>query len=254
VALLLGTGITDYLDVLLETQTGEAGELLRSALARTAGEWDLCDFQSLPSNSPLLASTVRGKARVDVRQQDVCPVLSLPARAEELPGPISRHQWENYRYYRRRAERRAHLQVQTANEETVGDCLDVLLQLHRARWTERGCPGVLADERVESFHKEAAAGLQALGVLRLYVLRLNGRPAAALYACLWKRRFYYYVGGFDPSFRQVSPGTLLIGHAVQEAVREGADIFDFLRGQESYKYLWNARDTFTYRLQIRPTA
>jgi hypothetical protein len=45
---------------------------------------------------------------------------------------------------------------------------------------------------------------------------------------------------------RLSPGTLLIAHAIEEVIREGAAIFDFLRGQERYKYFWGAGDAWSF--------
>jgi CelD/BcsL family acetyltransferase involved in cellulose biosynthesis len=44
---------------------------------------------------------------------------------------------------------------------------------------------------------------------------------------------------------------ILIGHAIEEAAREGARDFDFLRGQEAYKYEWGAQDRWNCRRSIR---
>ncbi len=64
---------------------------------------------------------------------------------------------------------------------------------------------------------------------------------------------YYYLGGFDPDYAALSPGALLVGHAIEAAVREGAVAFDFLRGREAYKRRWGARDTPTYCRRLRQT-
>jgi CelD/BcsL family acetyltransferase involved in cellulose biosynthesis len=70
-----------------------------------------------------------------------------------------------------------------------------------------------------------------------------------------QRRCYYYIGGFDPRFAALGPGTLLIAHAIEQARLEGAAAFDFLRGAEPYKYRWGAasRPTFQLLLRHRPT-
>jgi CelD/BcsL family acetyltransferase involved in cellulose biosynthesis len=62
---------------------------------------------------------------------------------------------------------------------------------------------------------------------------------------------YFYIGGFDPDRAALSPGALLLGHAIEAAVREGAVAFDFLRGREAYKLRWGARDTHTHRRRLR---
>jgi len=58
------------------------------------------------------------------------------------------------------------------------------------------------------------------------------------------------LSGFDPKFASISPGTLLIGHAIEQAMADGSQAFDFLRGVERYKYLWGAHDTATYRRSV----
>ena len=81
---------------------------------------------------------------------------------------------------------------------------------------------------------------------------MAGRIIAALYGFHHATRTYYYLGGFDPEFKQYSPGTILIAHAIAEAIREGATEFDFLRGREDYKYRWRAVDRIIYRKRIKP--
>jgi CelD/BcsL family acetyltransferase involved in cellulose biosynthesis len=66
-----------------------------------------------------------------------------------------------------------------------------------------------------------------------------------------QRRWYDYIGGFDPQFSSLSPGSLLIGHAIEQAEAEGAAHFDFLRGAEAYKYRWGAVDEPMFTLVLR---
>jgi CelD/BcsL family acetyltransferase involved in cellulose biosynthesis len=37
-------------------------------------------------------------------------------------------------------------------------------------------------------------------------------------------------------------GAISIGYAVERAMQSGCHAFDFLQGQEPYKYTWGARD------------
>jgi CelD/BcsL family acetyltransferase involved in cellulose biosynthesis len=138
-----------------------------------------------------------------------------------------------------------------ADEGTVEGWLEELFRLHGCRWTGRGEAGVLASEDVRAFHRQAARGLLARGALRLYALTVGGRVAAMYYGMSDHRRAYAYLGGFDPGFRVLSPGSLVIAHAIAEAVREGAREMDFLRGQEAYKYAWGARDRSHSKLTLR---
>jgi CelD/BcsL family acetyltransferase involved in cellulose biosynthesis len=132
--------------------------------------------------------------------------------------------------------------VAIENDWPADAFLDLLFELHRERWERRGESGVLDDRRVQAFHRAALPGLQAAGVARTLALTIGGRPVAAYYGFAWGSRAYAYLGGFDPSFEEASPGALTIGAAIQAAANEGASEFHFLRGGESYKYAWGARD------------
>ena len=124
------------------------------------------------------------------------------------------------------------------------------VHLHRQRWAARGEPGMLA-EPLLAFHGEVARRLQQDGLLRLYVLYLGRDPAAAFYGFHAMRRTVYYLGGFEPRFARYSPGALVIGHAVEQAIVEDhAAELDFLRGAEAYKYAWGAVDEPVHRLVL----
>jgi CelD/BcsL family acetyltransferase involved in cellulose biosynthesis len=66
-----------------------------------------------------------------------------------------------------------------------------------------------------------------------------------------KGQAFFYLSGFDPLWARYSPGNALVGAAIAQAAREGATRFDFLRGQEAYKYRWGAADRPTLRLTLR---
>jgi CelD/BcsL family acetyltransferase involved in cellulose biosynthesis len=245
---LLGAGITDYLDVLVESEAAEeAPSAIADHLAAGGGTWARCDFDQLPADSVLLdlpdhpewARTVGGAAP--------CPVLRLAAGWESVPA----RQRRNIRRSMGHARRQGAVEITRAEPESLDSFLADLFRLHGARWTARGASGVLAGDALAAFHAEAARGLLALGALRLYRLSIGGQAAASVYAFTAKQRAFLYLGGFDPQWEHLSPSGLLIAHAIQEAAQEGVRSVDFLRGQEAYKYFWGAQDSPTYHVQIR---
>lgn len=254
--LLLGTGNTDYLDVLIapEHRPDALAAILRSVRERRP-DWDICELHQLRAASPLWEFDRPGDEMLRrSTTRDVCPVLELPDGAGSLEDCLPPEQWRKWRYYQRRAERAGTVMIETARAENWEELFDALLRLHQARWGARELPGVLADNAVQAFHRAVAAALLAEGMLRLSALRLDGRIIAAFYGMCHARRTYYYLGGFDPQFKKLSPGMLVVGQAIDAALREGCVEFDFLRGAEPYKYAWGARDrpTFTLCLQRRP--
>ena len=90
-------------------------------------------------------------------------------------------------------------------------------------------------------------------MLRLYRLVIGRKLMAVYYGFAHGGRAYAYLGGFDPDEPRLSPGALIMLHAIEAAIDEGATEFHFLRGGESYKYAWGARDRWnTARTLRRP--
>jgi CelD/BcsL family acetyltransferase involved in cellulose biosynthesis/glycosyltransferase involved in cell wall biosynthesis len=247
---LMGGGVSDYQDGVFDKEFApRAIETAIDWIAANRGSWDIGEFDLLPDFSPLVHCRFSAEWIFELAPAAACPALALDAAGSS--GAIPARQRANLRYYRKRAERIGAVEIQAATAATLAESLDIFFSLHRKRWAERGAPGVLADPAVERFHRAAAPALLNLGVLRLYVLRIAGRAAAALYGFQHRRRAYYYLGGFDPEFKAASPGALLLGHAIEQATAEGAREFDFLRGREAYKYFWGAKDRETYNVTIR---
>ncbi|MBV9008010.1 MAG: GNAT family N-acetyltransferase [Verrucomicrobia bacterium] len=230
--MFIGAGVSDELDILAEEQFRDiaAGVFLRELRTQP----NVCEFVPLPESSPL--------AR-DASFFDVAPALNL---ADPLPASLR----QNIRYYRRRAQKLGPLAFERAQEGNFDELFRALLHLHRLRWQEREQRGVLHDRDVQHFHFHAARALLRRGILRLYALRLGVNIVASFYGFLHAGRMMYYIGGFHPEFEQLSLGTLLIAHAIDEAKREQAREFTFLRGAERYKYLWGASDRRLFSLRL----
>lgn len=241
---LLGNGITDYLDFLVEPgMEAHAVRAVFDHLVSSHDDWDACDFADLRPGSPLLRAALPEGLRALAEPGAVCPVLALPAGS----GPNLRR---NLRRYRERLSRAAAPVAFETARENYGETLEALFRLHRERWRARGGPGVLDTADIRDFHRAVAAGFASRGRLRLYSLRAAGEIVAAIYAFAARGRVYLYSGGFDPKLRNFSPGALAIGYAIEDASREGFRELDFLRGGESYKYQWGAQDTRNYKLLV----
>ena len=52
-------------------------------------------------------------------------------------------------------------------------------------------------------------------------------------------------------FREHSPGWVLLGYVLQWATENGIEEFDFMRGDEEYKYRFGAVDRYVMRMQIQ---
>ncbi|MBV9108691.1 MAG: GNAT family N-acetyltransferase [Gemmatimonadetes bacterium] len=251
----LGNGISDHLDLL--AAAGRERDAAAAMLAHLAAseDWDTADFRDLPADSPLLRCPLPRGVAGETDDEEPCPVLVLPRSFEGLDSVIPPEHFKKLCYYRRRLKRDFAVRFETVTDEAaLGEHFDALVRLHGARWAARGEPGVLDDPRIVAVHRESASARLAHGRLRMYGLRLDGRIAAVWYGFAAKGRVHYYLGGFDPALDRYSLGTVMVGHAIEQAVRDGAEEFDFLRGREPYKYAWGATDRTQRRLRLHRTA
>jgi len=235
----MGVGISDYFDVLLAPGLPpDAADLLLAA-ALGAGGAPRCDLPELVSGARLRTVSPPSGWREEAWGGPPCPVLRLHPQPE-IPKGMQR----DLRQARNRAKRRGGWEIVRAGDADPTPLLEVLVRLHGARWRARGKPGVLADCHVLGFHQHAAPALLRADLLRLEAVRLRGAVAAVIYALLGKERIYFYLSGFDSAFSFESPGTILLGHMIEQAAREGRHEAHFLRGGEAYKYAWGGVDRF----------
>jgi CelD/BcsL family acetyltransferase involved in cellulose biosynthesis len=156
----------------------------------------------------------------------------------------------NLRRYRRRAEKISELAFESASEKNFDEFFNTLIDLHCARWNRLNEPGVLCESTTRRFHMQAHARSFDAEYRAFMRCALMAGSWPAFMHCSAAGKCVSYIGGFDPHLAQPSVGTLAIGHAIEEAKREGAGTFNFLRGAERYKAYWGADDHYVYSRKL----
>ena len=243
----LGTGVSDYVDILIEPGLERAvGDALMSALFVQPGCTRI-ELDELMPNACAHALAAPAGSTIRDERASPCPVLELATDPRRHGPQLPPRKREHLDLARNRARRRGVVEFLDTKEVPQETLFAALIDLHRARWQARSQPGVLADQNVRAFHRRAIARLAGEGVVRLYGLRIAEKLAAVYYGFTDRRRAYVYLTGFDPAFSFESPGTLLLGHVITASWQRGIREFHFLRGGERYKYTWGAVDRFNGR-------
>lgn len=249
----LGIGLSDDLDLLVAPDAGPGVEAeMLDALSGVAG-WDALSLEELAPGAAALGWAAPPGWRDDVAAQSRCPALAWGDDAADPGAVVPPGKLRKLRMARHRAARRG-AAVEAATPSTAPAHLDALFRLHAARWESRGEAGVLADASVQAFHREATPRLAAAGLLHATLLRIEGRVAGVFHGLRRGRTLHAYLGGFDPAFAFESPGTVLMGHALDAMMAGGAGTLSLLRGEEPYKYEWGAVDRINSRRLLRRTA
>jgi CelD/BcsL family acetyltransferase involved in cellulose biosynthesis len=241
----LGIGISDYCDILIDpVLEQETGAAIVAAVGRMSG-WESWEMPDMLEHASALKLPVSAEWRGSTSQASVAPVVALPESTEALAGSIPP--------LRRRQVRRARREAAKIGEidwKASDTLLPELVRLHTLQWTGRGMSGVLSDERVLRFHAHAVPKLAEKNLCRFYALLIGKTMVAVYYGFIDRGRAYAYLTGYDPAFADQSPGLILVEHAMEQAIREGAREFHFLRGGEAHKYEWGATARWNTRREF----
>lgn len=225
-----------------------AESLVAEALAMDG--WETWEMHGLAEDSgwvePLQRAAKHAGLDAEQRRQDVCPRVRLGGTYEDylaaLPGKL-RH--EIRRKARRLEAATGPYTVRESSPETLDADLERFFAMHRSA---EGQKGKFLHEGMASFFTGLAASLQNFGRLRLHFLEVSGETLAGTYAFSWHGVWSVYNSAYDHSRRDLSPGMVLMAETVRVATEEGCEVFDFLRGDEPYKYRFGASDAVLVQL------
>lgn len=206
-----------------------------------ASHHDGAHLAQIPADNLLIGFAQNSGWQISLSEK--CPVLVFPNSWEEYLKMLGKNMREQIKRYPRRLEKEFTVEyslAQTQDEVKIG--LHDLFRLHGQRWRARGQTGVLATPRRQRFHRAVCLSFLKRGWLRLWTLRCNGKAVCVLLNYFYNGRYYFFIGGFDPEYSRWSVGVCLFSRVFQRAIEEGAREFDFLKGEEEYKYRYGAQN------------
>lgn len=239
-----------HLDVLADPSIREhvAGAFV-AHLFRNGREWDVLDLGDLVAGSTL-GTHVRD---LPGRRWDcpgmVCPYVTLPDDWETYRRGLTKKVRRNLTYFPALLERehpaRAHVRL-VDEPEALQAGIDSLVEMHLRRRADT----TFLEESFVRFHRELAATALAGGWLRFHELAVDDRVIAIIYCFQGGDTVYAYQSGFDLDWGRYSPGRQIAAHAIRSAMDEGARVFDWMQGNDDYKYEWTDESRVDYRLLL----
>jgi CelD/BcsL family acetyltransferase involved in cellulose biosynthesis len=166
----------------------------------------------------------------------------------------------NLRRDLRRAQRRlaSHGSVRfDVGEESDGleERLEEVFRIESSGWKAEHGTAIASRPETRLFYHEVARWSAGRGVLRLAVLRVDGRAVAFHYALEEHGIYYPLKGGYDATFARCSPGKLVIQATLSRAFSLGLRRYELLGDQAPYKFSWASDARELVRLDaFAPTA
>jgi CelD/BcsL family acetyltransferase involved in cellulose biosynthesis len=245
-----GTDVADYLDLIaVAGREEEVWKALLPVLAEgPAPSLDLRPIPAASSTPGLLASLAESAGltfRVAVEER--CPVIELPGSWDAYLAGLSGKDRHELRRKLRRAEASKPRVEVARTPAAMAALMDGFIALHRRSKVGKAR---FMDEAMEVFFRDVGRELSRAGLAALWMLWLEERPAAALFCLEQAGAVSLYNSGFDPEARALSPGVVLIARTIEDAIARGFVRYDFLRGEEPYKYGFGAAATEVLRVTL----
>nr|BAL53197.1 hypothetical conserved protein [uncultured Chloroflexota bacterium] len=244
--------IADYLDFIVPSPLAAA--FLRGLLdfLDRAADWQALHLYNLPQASPsralLHVEAERRGWKYEEAIYQPAPYIPLNGDFEAYLAGIEKKQ----RHEIRRKLRRAAEYPLPVRWRLIGPQDDLEAAMHTLfdlmRQDEEKAR--FLTPAMESQLMGIAQAAHLAGWLHLSFLEIGGKAAAAAFNFDYRNRLWGYNSGVSLEFRELSPGWVCLAHVLQWACTYGRSEFDFMRGNEEYKYRFGARDRYVMRLSL----
>jgi CelD/BcsL family acetyltransferase involved in cellulose biosynthesis len=252
--LLIGSiEISDYLDLIvrMDDHAPFITGLLDFLASSLTGNWSGLDWYNLPDSSPTLAalkaeSTQRGWTHLEEMYRPT-PRIALNGDFDEYLERVEKKQRHEIKRKMRRAEasgRGVRWYISDLNDvESEIDSFLGLMEHDEAK------AGFLHDAMREQM-KAIIRAAHENGWLWLAFLEADGQRIAANLNFDYNNKLWGYNAGVNRAFMDLSPGWVLLGNVLQWACENKRTEFDFMRGDEEYKYRFGAVNQYVMRAKL----
>jgi CelD/BcsL family acetyltransferase involved in cellulose biosynthesis len=247
---------SDYLDwIAVRGREREVFTAMLDALDQS-DTWDAIDLWNVPEASLTRAlllelSAARGWTLRDEKQV-VCPIIQLPATFDDYVQNLDKKERHELRRKLRRAEATEGVawyaitgQDQTHDLDEAAEAFIALMMKSRSDKSD-----FMTDDMRRFFHQMIHATHDG-GFLHLAFLEVNGVKVATYLSFDYNQKRLVFNSGLETEgFQALSAGIVLAARLIDEAIQLGYREFDFLRGDEKYKYQLGAKDTWIYHVRV----
>ena len=250
ISFLGSTDLVDYHDFL---SAGRPDPRSVEAIARAVDEMpgvDSIRFQSIPGNSATITGFRESAEKlgweVEIKQEDVAPRIELPASWDAYLGALRKKDRHELRRKLRRLEAAGEMrQIELSRPDDVEAAMDDFMVLYRMSTTDKA-EFMTADR--ERFFRTVAVALARDCTTRLSFLEIDGEKVAVSLSFVCGGVRYLYNSGYNPARSSLSVGFLNHALTIKRSIEEGLRVFDFMRGDEAYKYHLGGVDRAVFAL------
>jgi CelD/BcsL family acetyltransferase involved in cellulose biosynthesis len=252
--LLIGSiEISDYLDLIVrESDISPFLSGLIDFLASSLNDdWSAIDLYNLPDASPTLATLkADSEGRGWSYHEEIyrpTPRIPLNGSFEDYLMNIDKKQRHELRRKMRRADESGRVRFHVVDKDAnIEPELESFFQL---MVQDPGKAEFLHDAMREQM-SQAIRAAHKQGYLWLAYLEVDDVKAAATLCFDYRNKLWGYNSGVSFDFKDISPGWVIMGQTIQWCCENGRYEFDFMRGDEEYKYRMGGVNKYVMRARV----
>ncbi len=243
--------VCDYLDFVVTpgVEKDFFGAVLDDLKQRGIGKLDLSCLRPESTTLTHLVNFARDRGYDAVsKPEDVSVEMPLPSSFDEYLETLDTKQRHEVKRKLRRLQEAGKVEYRVLEDSAaVRQGMDIFFKL----FTEsRSDKAVFLTSQKESFFRSLAETMTAIKVLKMGILELDGLPTAMILYFDFKGGAYLYNSGYDPRYDSLSVGLMSKVHCIEECIRAGRKKYDFLKGNEIYKYRLGGKEVTLSNCQI----
>lgn len=181
---------------------------------------------------------------VKLKKRHTLPLLKLPASWDEYLDSLSPKKRHELRRKLRKAKG-----AETKKLE-AGE-INKLFKLMESSSPEKK---KFLSKEMKSFFKEIALYFEKEGLLRLMGSFYRGKIIGMLFCFQSQGTIYVFNTGYNPDFSKLSPGFISFALDIKNAIDEGINYYNFLRGEERFKFELGAQRIYSWKIKSLKSA
>jgi CelD/BcsL family acetyltransferase involved in cellulose biosynthesis len=237
----------DYCKLYLHKDYNERSLLkeITKQIHNNSNEWDMLLLLNMNSGNNftfLLEDTLKKYSNTTIykEQNTITPYLIY----KDYDKKIIRKEYRNRARRERNLEKDHEIEIKI-NEPFNQNVWDSLVAYHKDTWKR----SVFNEKRISDFYMSLIPQIEKQGQLEFSYLKIDENLAAVHFGFKDERKVYYYIPVYNNEYKQTGAGGILLQH-ILDYYKDKKEEFDFLRGDEGYKFDFTDQVRMNYYFYI----
>jgi CelD/BcsL family acetyltransferase involved in cellulose biosynthesis len=244
--------VCDYQDIVVADGCEQAMVDRVTAFLHTNGIRKL-DLKSLRPEAAVLraAKNLAAQERfgMTLYPHDVTYEMALPDNWQAFLMQLDSKQRHEVRRKLRRLEASGSVELILAKgPQGLGEATEILIDLFGRNRPDKA---EFMTGPMTGYFRQLIETMAEYGMARLFVIKVDQKPAAAVLCFDYNGVRYLYNNGYDETFGRLSIGILSKVFSIKDGIQAGCRRYDFLKGSEVYKKRIGGKQLPLYRCEIQ---